>query len=95
MINVASLFEITASMAMVVAPAVLLNRLLAGADGPTLADLFAIPVDPPWPRGVQEEEPVRWRPELLERQSAAGPLAEGCRPRGVPQATAAHGGGIG
>jgi hypothetical protein len=70
-IDVASLFEITASMALVVGPAVVLNRLLAEADGPTLADLFAIPVDPSWPRGVQEEEPVRWRPDLLDRRRSS------------------------
>lgn len=54
----------------VVAPIILINRLMAGADGPTLADIFAIPVDPPWPRGVQEEEPVRWHVERLTRQGA-------------------------
>lgn len=89
MIDFASLFEITASMALVVAPAVLLNRLLAEADGPTLADLFAIPLDPSWPRGVQEEEPVRWLPELLDQcPTVAEPVVDGCRPRGVPHPAA-------
>jgi hypothetical protein len=53
----------------IVAPVVLLNRLIAGSAGGALSDLFAIPVDPPWPRGVQEEEPVRWRVELLHRRT--------------------------
>lgn len=96
MIDVASLFEITASMALVVGPAVVLNRLLAEADGPTLADLFAIPVDPSWPRGVQEEEPVRWRPELLDRRPiVAEPVVDGCRPRGVPHPAAPRRIGVG
>jgi hypothetical protein len=56
-----SLLEIAACTALVIAPAILLNRLAAGADGPTLGVIFKLPVDPPWPRGVQEEEPVRWR----------------------------------
>jgi hypothetical protein len=68
-IEFASLLEIAACAALVVAPAVLLNRLLAGAEGPALADVFAIPVDPPLPRGVQEEEPVRWRLDRLECRS--------------------------
>ena len=75
MTDLASLFEIAASTAMIVAAAFLLNRLLAGAEGPTLADLFAIPLDPPWPRGVQEEEPGRWRLERLERPSTRTAVA--------------------
>jgi len=83
-IDFASLFEIAAYTALVVAPAVLLNRLLAGGEGPTLADVFAIPVDPARPRGVQEEEPLRWRLELLDRRPiVADPVVDGCRPRGV------------
>jgi hypothetical protein len=82
-IEFASLLEIAGSTAMIVAPAILFHRLLAGAEGPTLADLFAIPVDPPWPRGVQEEEPRRWQLERLERRStpaaASGAAAADCR----------------
>jgi hypothetical protein len=69
-IDVASLLEITAYTTLIVAPAVLLNRLLAGAEGPTLIDTFRIPSDSPWPRGVQEEEPLAWRLELLDRRPA-------------------------
>jgi hypothetical protein len=36
------------------------------SEGPGLAELFRLPTDLGWPRGVQEEEPVRWRIELLE-----------------------------
>jgi hypothetical protein len=45
---------------------------LGREDGGSLADLFAIPLNPPWPRGVQEEEPQPWRIERLYRTSAAG-----------------------
>ncbi len=75
MTDLASLFEIAATTAMIVVPAIVLNRLLAGTEGPTLTDLFAVPVDPPWPLGVQEEEPVRWRLDRLEHRTAAGDAA--------------------
>jgi hypothetical protein len=80
----ASLLEIAASTAMIVAPAILFNRLLAGAEGPTLANLFAIPVDPPWPRGVQEEEPVRWPLDRFEHRTAA---AADCRSKRLERAS--------
>lgn len=35
------------------------------SPGTSLADTFRGYRDPPWPRGVQEEEPVRWRIEAL------------------------------
>lgn len=96
MTGFASLLEITAYTALIVGPAIALNRLLAGAEGPTLADLFAIPVDPPWPHGVQEEEPRRWRLDPLERRPvAADPIAADCRQRGMPNAAPARGSGIG
>jgi hypothetical protein len=65
----ASLFEIAASAAVIVVPVIALNRLLADPDGPGLSVLFRIPVDPPMPRGVQEEEPLRWRLERLDRRN--------------------------
>jgi hypothetical protein len=34
-------------------------------DGVGFEDLFGIRIDPEVPRGVPEEEPVRWRPECL------------------------------
>jgi hypothetical protein len=50
---------------------------LAGRDGFTLAELFRLPSDPPWPRGVQEDEPAPWRLELLDRRSSADVPTEG------------------
>jgi cell division septation protein DedD len=61
----ASLFLVAGSIAVVVLPVIVLDRWLAGAEGSSLADILAIPIDPPWPRGVQEEEPVRWHVEAL------------------------------
>ena len=71
MFDIASLFEMIAAIAVVVAPPILLIRLLA--DGKDLApvNLFAIPVDPPWPLGVQEEDSPRWRVELIETRREA------------------------
>lgn len=34
-----------------------------------LDSLLRLPADPQWPRGVQEEEPVRWHVELLSRRA--------------------------
>jgi hypothetical protein len=62
----ASLFEFIAAIALVVAPPILLIRLLAGGKDVAPVNLFAISADPPWPRGVQEEDPPRWRVELIE-----------------------------
>ena len=40
---------------------------LAGPRSGDAESLFRAPTDLGWPRGVQEEEPVRWRVELLGR----------------------------
>ena len=45
-------------------PALLLLRVLFGPGAVSMEDLFTRP-DLAWPRGVQEEEPVRWRIERL------------------------------
>ena len=98
MTEFASLLEITAYIALIAGPAIALNRLLAGAEGPTIADVFAIPVDAPWPHGVQEEETLRWRLDRLERRSmpaaVAAPVVRACRPQ-APRPTAVRGSRIG
>ena len=43
----------------------LIVRRMVAPEGVTFEDLFAARMDLGWPRGVQEEEPVRWRTELL------------------------------
>jgi hypothetical protein len=45
---------------------VLLNRIFS-ADGSAVDTLFRIELDPPRPRGVQEDEPVRWNVERMRR----------------------------
>jgi hypothetical protein len=83
-IDLAPLLQILGFTALVVTPPIVLNRLLADSDGPVLADLLRIPIDPPRPRGVQEEEPVPWRIDRLRRPSAAAEApAKACRPRGA------------
>lgn len=65
MTDFAFLFETAATIAVVVVPLILVTRWLGDGDGASLADLFAIPVDPPLPLGSREEEPIRWRIEAL------------------------------
>jgi hypothetical protein len=63
-----TLFDLFGAIAIVAVPAIVLRRF-AGSEGPGLEAMFGMPFDPPWPRGVQEEEPVRWRLELLRPRS--------------------------
>lgn len=51
------------ALAVLLLGVVILQRL--APEGVSLDDLFANGADLPWPRGVQEEEPVRWRTKLL------------------------------
>jgi hypothetical protein len=59
-------------------------------DGVGLEDLFVRPDAMPWPRGVQEEEPVRWRIERLTPRTARAPEVPAAqraihgRPRAAP-----------
>ena len=46
-------------------------RLVAGDQPLDLTALLGQAAPMPWPRGVQEEEPQRWRLELLDRRPAA------------------------
>ena len=64
------LLTIPAYAAAIAAVALLANRVLAG-DDTGLSALFRIELDPPGPRGVQEEEPVRWNVERLRRPTRA------------------------
>ena len=76
MIDFTALFQILGTIALIGVPIVVLSWLLAGSDGPGLADIFAVPAGPPLPRGVQEEEPVRYRVERLSRSRGAVEPAE-------------------
>ena len=64
------LLTIPAYAAAIAAVALLANRLLDG-DDTGLSALFRIELDPPGPRGVPEEEPVRWNVERLRRPTRA------------------------
>jgi hypothetical protein len=78
-----------------VAGLVLILRWLGDRDGPTLADLFRIQVDPPLRRGAREEEARPWRLDRLSRPHTGEPRllgvdvprpAVGCSPRArLPQ----------
>ena len=63
---------------------------LARAEGGSLADLFSIPVNPPLPRGVQEEEPQAWRIERLAPRAGAAVAPRGHEMRGEAKGHAAR-----
>jgi hypothetical protein len=71
-IDFATLIPIAAYLAVVIVPGLALRRLAGSTDDFSLADLFRSPTDVAWPRGVQEEEFVRWRPEGLRRPARRG-----------------------
>jgi hypothetical protein len=51
----------------------LVVRMAIVPEGVGFEDLFGIRSDVDWPRGVQEEEPVRWRSECLTPQRMPDP----------------------
>ena len=79
----ATLVGLGALVALVTVPVVIVDRLMAGAEGPTLADIFAIPANPPLPRGMQEEELVRWHVERLQPRTPARAAREAAARAGV------------
>jgi hypothetical protein len=81
-IDLISLVEIAGTIVLIGVPILALSWALKGSDGPSLADIFAIPGGPPLPRGVQEGEPVRYRVERLSRPRST-PVASG-RERPAP-----------
>jgi hypothetical protein len=62
---------------------VVLIRILGGADPAQMTSIFGRPWEPAWPRGVQEEEPFRWRLGEPARSAAAAPT-----PRTLPSRAA-------
>ena len=84
--ELASLLPIVPYAVAVAILALLLRRLAAWNEGPSLAALVGGSRDLPWPRGVQEEEPVRWdlqrlrRPARREGTVARPALSPGARP---------------
>jgi hypothetical protein len=55
-----------APMVFGIAGFIVLTRMLAGGEPGDLARVFGAPWDPAWPRGVQEDEPMHWRVDLLD-----------------------------
>lgn len=48
-----------------------LRQIAGWSDGTSLSDPFGGAYrDPPWPRGVQEEEPVRWNLAALGQRGS-------------------------
>lgn len=72
MIDFTALFQILGTVALIGVPIAVFSWLLAGSDGPGLADILAVPAGPPLPRGIQEEEPIRYRVERLSRSRGGG-----------------------
>ena len=70
MIELASLFPILLYAVVIVLLAALMRRLIGGNDGPSLASLVGGHQELPWPRGVQEEEPVRWNVAAPSRRES-------------------------
>ncbi len=60
---------------------------IVAPDGIDLDDILQRPIDRDCPRGVQEEEPVRWRVELLNPPVEA-PRTGAAEPAGQPNAPA-------
>ena len=76
MIDFIPVLEIAGTILLITVPIIVISWALAGSDGASLADIFAIPAGPPLPRGVQEEEPVRYRVERLSRPRNAAERSE-------------------
>ena len=82
MIDFTALLENLGTLVFIGVPIVAFSWLLAGSDGAGLADIFAAPAGLPLPRGVQEEEPVRYRVERLSRTTTtATSTVPSCVPR--------------
>ena len=61
MIDFASLAWFAVYGAAILGIGLALRQIAGWSDGTFVADPFGVDYrDPPWPRGVQEEEPVRW-----------------------------------
>jgi hypothetical protein len=64
------LIEAAAIFAAALALIVILRVIVPqGAEGP---NLFAVETDLGWPQGIQEEEPIRWRVELVSTLGSGG-----------------------
>src|SRR5919112_6146826 len=77
---------IASTLALAAVPPILIARLIAGSEPIDLGEVLSVRAEMAWPRGVQEEDPPRWRFETTGasrvstdvRLRRAGTLA-GCR----------------
>lgn len=60
MTDIGPILQILLAPIAVAAPLVLLVALLRGDESGSLSNLWSAPDYDAWPRGVQEEEPMRW-----------------------------------
>ena len=81
-----ALLPVPAYAAAIAALALLADRVLADREA-DLSVLFRFEPDPPSPRGVEEDEPVRWNVERLRR-----PTRTESAPSGASLPTGAAGG---
>jgi hypothetical protein len=82
--EVASLFQAALAAAVVVVAPVVFVRWLGGPGRDWgLADLIRFRSETSWPRGVQEEEPVRFKVEVIGRPVSACE-EPGCEPARRP-----------
>jgi len=72
------LCQIVAAIGLLIAPPIVVVRLIAGRKPIDLADLFPAVREPTWPRGIQEEDPPAWHLERLHRRTRIAP-AQGDR----------------
>ena len=85
--HIIALVQIAATIGLVVAPTILIVRLIAGPEPLDHAMFLRATLEPEWPRGVQEEDAPVWHTERLRRPTrpAAGdPAVDGPRGRSVP-----------
>jgi hypothetical protein len=68
------------TVGVVAVPAVFLVWTMASGDGYSVAELLRIASQEPRPRGVQEDEPVRWKLEHLHRPGSGASRVRASRP---------------
>jgi hypothetical protein len=84
------LLQFVAATGLLVAPVILIVRLIAGGEPVDLAELFRVRSEPTWPHGVQEEDTPGWHVERLHSPTRAGPaqgVADRSRRQSLPVQT--------
>jgi hypothetical protein len=66
MFDISALMSI-AQIVIAIGGFIVLTRMLAGGEPGDIAHVFGAPWEPTWPRGVQEDDLLPWRVELVDR----------------------------